>query len=247
MTVVSLLFLLLLSMASFLVYRAAEHIIGHFFRLPRAAFHIVCISCAAVFFAVVCAGGLISIHTLRGTEYARGVADAQDAAAAEQTVRAEQQRAAAEASWKDGYGEGFSAGFASSHGENVADDTSVEAQHSMKGQENRPPEEKNSDSSLEAITPAEHETDVGVSDSPSDTGGQNEVLPDNDDDTLDSPINSSETQEDPISDSTTVYYTAGGSVLHRDRNCSYLKKAKEVLSCGAADAPDLPPCSRCGS
>ena len=56
MTAVSLLFLLLLAMASFLVYRAVQHITGRFFRLTRAAFQAVCISCAAVFFAAACAG-----------------------------------------------------------------------------------------------------------------------------------------------------------------------------------------------
>lgn len=45
---------------------------------------------------------------------------------------------------------------------------------------------------------------------------------------------------------TTVYYTKSGSVLHRNRSCSYLKNASEILSCDSSQAPNRPYCSRCG-
>lgn len=44
----------------------------------------------------------------------------------------------------------------------------------------------------------------------------------------------------------TVYYTSGGSVLHLDSNCHYLKKASEVLHCDISAAPSRPLCSACG-
>ena len=44
------------------------------------------------------------------------------------------------------------------------------------------------------------------------------------------------------------YYTASGSVYHKDRNCSFLKNAKEVLGGTIEEATvtrALRPCSRC--
>lgn len=44
------------------------------------------------------------------------------------------------------------------------------------------------------------------------------------------------------------YYTASGSVYHKDRNCSFLKNAKEVLEGTIEEATvtrALRPCSRC--
>ena len=44
------------------------------------------------------------------------------------------------------------------------------------------------------------------------------------------------------------YYTASGSVYHKDRNCSYLKNAKEVLAGTIEEAKTSGasrPCSRC--
>lgn len=46
------------------------------------------------------------------------------------------------------------------------------------------------------------------------------------------------------------YYTAGGSVYHKDRNCSFLKNAKEVLGGTIEEATvtrALRPCSRCAA
>lgn len=46
------------------------------------------------------------------------------------------------------------------------------------------------------------------------------------------------------------YYTASGSVYHKDRNCSFLKNAKEVLEGTIEDATEagaLRPCSRCAA
>lgn len=251
MTAVSLLFLLLLAMASFLVYRAAQHITGRFFRLTRAAFQAVCISCAAVFFAAACAGGLISLHALRGAEYARGVADARDAADAEQTADAEKQRAASAASWQEGYGAGFAAGFSAARTENGTDDMQTEAPP-PDGQERVPPQ---TDGALtDGIPPSDDTTDGGADhpgfgaggDDTSDEGDASAPGQDLTEPSGDSAGTSEGEAPGVIPTGTTVYYTAGGSVLHRDRNCSYLKRAKEVLSCDASEAPGLPPCSRCG-
>lgn len=44
------------------------------------------------------------------------------------------------------------------------------------------------------------------------------------------------------------YYTAGGSAYHKDRNCSFLKTAKEVLGGTIEEATvtrALHPCPRC--
>lgn len=43
-----------------------------------------------------------------------------------------------------------------------------------------------------------------------------------------------------------VYYTQSGSVIHFDKNCSYLKKAAKILSATLSSAPSRSRCSRCG-
>ena len=246
MTAVSLLFLLLLAMASFLFYRAAESITRRFFRLPRAAFHAVCISCTAVFFAAACTGGLLSLHALRGAEYARGYTDARDAASAEQAAGTEQQRAASETLWQEAYGEGFAAGFAAARAEAGIDDARTEIPPFLDGQGDAAAEQDGSSS--EGALPPDH-TPEGTPYGGKTGDGKDVSLPVKDD-SLQSAERNAEAPEDTgdgsIPAGTAVYYTAGGSVLHRDRNCSYLKKAKEVLTCDASEAPDLPPCSRCG-
>ena len=48
---------------------------------------------------------------------------------------------------------------------------------------------------------------------------------------------------------TVVYYTEGGAVYHKDRNCTYLKNSTHVLEGaleGAVVAGKNRPCSRCG-
>lgn len=51
-----------------------------------------------------------------------------------------------------------------------------------------------------------------------------------------------------LPDDAECYFSATGSVYHKDKNCSYLKKAKEVLAGTIEEAQAagaLRPCSRC--
>jgi len=52
---------------------------------------------------------------------------------------------------------------------------------------------------------------------------------------------------DSISETETVYYTQGGSVLHRSRDCSSLRRSANVLSAPKNQAPDRRLCALCGS
>lgn len=249
MTMTAIFFLLLLAMSSLFIYHLAGWLAGRFFRLRRNVFYTVCISSAAVFFAAACTGGVFALNALRGAEYARGLADGSDAASVQEDAASEVQQEAAGQAWQDGYGEGYAAGFAAGAGMREegklptpdGQDAAGQSDAEQDAQDAALPDPKEPD---DAAAP-----DGGAADTPAGQPSGAEG-PDGTENGADSTGEESGTGEgtDPgaIPAGTTVYYTSGGSVLHRDRNCSYLKKAKEVLACDAAEAPDLPPCSRCG-
>ncbi len=160
MTAVSLLFLLLLAMASFLVYRAVQHITGRFFPSDAGGF----------------SGGL---HLLRRSLFLRRRAQAgsfRSMPCAARNTRAaspthttprppnrrpmrKKQRAASAASWQEGYGAGFAAGFSAARAENGTDDMQTETPP-PDGQERVPPQ---TDGALTGgIPPSDDTTDGGA-------------------------------------------------------------------------------------
>lgn len=233
MTSAVLLSLLLLSLSAILVWQLTAWLAGRFFRLRRTAFQLLCMTSAAVFFAAGCIAVLFSLNSLRRTEYARGLADG---AASVQTEPAASQEEILR-SWKAGYGEGYTDGYTAAAAAGEARRTPADAD----------PASSVPDSAPQSDAPAEENADAGAvpeKNAP-------DAAPDTDMDT-DAQTSSSSAASADSSDtaaeagSVRFYYTPGGSVLHRDRSCSYLARAKEVLTCTEADAPDLPPCSRCG-
>ena len=230
MTSAVLLFLLLLSLSAILVWQLTAWLAGRFFRLRRTAFQLLCITSAAVFFAAGCIAVLFSLNSLRRTEYARGLADG---AASVQTEPAASQEEILR-SWKAGYGEGYTDGYTAAAAAGEARRTPADAD----------PASSVPDSAPQQDAPAEEKADAGA------VPAKNapDAAPDTDTDTNAQTSAASPDSSDTAAeaDSVRFYYTPGGSVLHRDRSCSYLARAKEVLTCTEADAPDLPPCSRCG-
>lgn len=231
MTSAVLLFLLLLSLSAILVWQLTAWLAGRFFRLRRTVFQLLCITSAAVFFAAGCIAVLFSLNSLRRTEYARGLADG---AASVQTEPAASQEEILR-SWKAGYGEGYTDGYTAAAAAEEAQRTPAEHTESASSVP---------DSAPLPDAPAEENTDAAAvpeKNAP-------DAAPDTDMDTNAQPSAASPESSDTAAEAGSVrfYYTPGGSVLHRDRSCSYLARAKEVLTCTEADAPDLPPCSRCG-
>ena len=229
MTSAVLLFLLLLSLSAILVWQLTAWLAGRFFRLRRTAFQLLCITSAAVFFAAGCIAVLFSLNSLRRTEYARGLADG---AASVQTEPAASQEEILR-SWKAGYGEGYTDGYTAAAAAEEAQRTPADADSASSAPDSAPlpdaPAEENTDA---AAVPEKNAPDAAP-DTDTDTNPQTSAA---------SPESSDTAAE---ADSVRFYYTPGGSVLHRDRSCSYLARAKEVLTCTEADAPDLPTCSRC--
>jgi len=52
-------------------------------------------------------------------------------------------------------------------------------------------------------------------------------------------------EPEPESASSTVYYTESGEVYHKSKDCSYLKKAKSILSADISQISNRRACSRC--
>ena len=230
MTSAVLLSLLLLSLSAILVWQLTAWLAGRFFRLRRMAFQLLCMTSAAVFFAAGCIAVLFSLNSLRRTEYARGLADG---AASVQTEPAASQEEILRG-WKAGYGEGYTDGYAAAAAAGEARRTPADADSASSAPDSAP----------QPDAPAEENADAGA------VSEKNapDAAPDTDTDTNAQPSAASPESSDTAAEAGSVrfYYTPGGSVLHRDRSCSYLARAKEVLTCTEADAPDLPPCSRCG-
>ena len=234
MTSAVLLSLLLLSLSAILVWQLTAWLAGRFFRLRRTAFQLLCMTSAAVFFAAGCIAVLFSLNSLRRTEYARGLADG---AASVQTEPAASQEEILRG-WKAGYGEGYTDGYAAAAAAGEARRTPAEhAETASSAPDSAPlPDAPAEENTATGAVPEKNAPDA-VPDTDTDTNVQTSSASDA------SPA-SSDTEAE--ADSARFYYTPGGSVLHRDRSCSYLARAKEVLTCTEADAPDLPPCSRCG-
>lgn len=230
MTSAVLLFLLLLSLSAILVWQLTAWLAGRFFRLRRTAFQLLCMTSAAVFFAAGCIAVLFSLNSLRRTEYARGLADG---AASVQTEPAVSQEEILRG-WKAGYGEGYTDGYAAA----------AAAGESRRAPADADPASSAPDSAPQPDAPAEENVDAGAVPAKNAPDAAPDTDTDTDAQTSAASPDSSDTAAE--ADSSRFYYTPGGSVLHRDRSCSYLARAKEVLTCTEADAPDLPPCSRCG-
>lgn len=239
MIAVSIFLLFLLAMASLLVYRLLERTIRRFFQFRRAIFYTVCISGTAIFFAAGCIAGLLSLNALRSTEYARGLAQAGARSAAALESVEEKQRIASESAWQEGYGKGFENGYftalqtATENIENASQEENTEDSFAAPGTLSSEETSDSSTPSSQGGSLAEDSPNSADTASKTDDPEDTQVVPD-------------ESETEPAPDGTTVYYTDSGSVLHRDRTCSYLKKAKNVLECDVSEAPDLPLCSRCG-
>lgn len=236
MVATSILFILLLSMASVLFYCLAGWILKKFFQLHRKVFYSICIAGTAIFFAAVCAGGVFALQSLRGAEYARGLADGTAVTSSEMAAQSEKEENLA---WQDGYSEGYSAGFSAA---SIEDETLSKNSAEASGQADAVQDTQNEATDVLEETPAPDGADTPDITAPA-SDGETETGTEPPADAIES---SGETSPNTISSGTIVYYTENGSVLHRDRNCSYLARAKEVLACDAAEAPDLPFCSRCG-
>lgn len=242
MTAVSILFLTLLAMAGFLIYQLLGKALRRFFRLRRTVFYLISISGTAFFFAAGCVTGILSLNALRSTEYARGLAQADALSASALESAEEKQRAASEAAWQEGYGEGFESGYTAALRTDTApgkaDTLSPQVEPESDPTETEDPLRQSEGGGDTIAPPSQNENPA---EEPSSSGSTVEKS-----DGTENHETSGQEDTGTVPDGSTVYYTSGGSVLHRDRACSYLKKAKEVLSCGIAEAPDLPLCSRCG-
>lgn len=228
MTATIILFLLLLTMAGGFIWTLSARCIRRFLPLRRATATVINLCCTAVFLLAACTGGIFSLNALRNEEYTRGVTAGVRAGEADLAA----QQKLTDRAWQEGYGEGFTAGVSSMA---AFETDSPAVQTPSDNTENQ--ELPDSEDKITQTEDAESDLEP-LSDSSEEAPPSSE------------PESAEPASEDPVNSDgesgSTVYYTPSGSVLHRDPDCSYLSRAKEVLSCDMADAPALPFCSRCG-